>query len=239
MAYIEKFAIDVAPVTYAVTVDELSRQVGTECLRRQSDVAEILGHVAEGFRRVGQTSRAYELFLRSFHLWRRLGVPNRMCWCLWGIGSVLRGLGRLDESLSWFEHSLSLAASSGEAVYLMNTGDIVKAESVLHGIEVSRLPIKDKANHRLVAARLASFTGRGGRVPKYRSVLKTYGALGMCHGFVSAATLAGMACVPSEWVNRVLSQAKVIATRRRYQPEQAALKDLAIGRISSYAINLY
>src|SRR5436190_445481 len=111
---LEQFLVDEAQGTYDQIRDHLVILHVDQDLGKPSDAAELLGHLAEAQRRVGNGSEALRLFSRSLQLWRRLGVPNRMCWCLWGIGSTLRVGGRLAESLPWFRAALRLAESSGE-----------------------------------------------------------------------------------------------------------------------------
>lgn len=111
---LEQFAVDSSASRYRETLGTLGSEVGGGAGPPLPHFAEALAHIAEGYRRIGDIPRALRLFGTSFSLWRRLGQRSRMCWCLWGLGSTLRVVGRYPESTYWLRQAFDIARSSGE-----------------------------------------------------------------------------------------------------------------------------
>lgn len=114
MGKLEKFAVDSCNTSYHSVLDRLRESFEKETSMSASDTGELMLHLAEGYRRLGQTEKAIHFFLRSFGLWQGLNVAKGMCWSLWGVGTSLRSGGVFDRSAYWLEAAAALAQASGE-----------------------------------------------------------------------------------------------------------------------------
>ena len=114
MSKLEKFAGDDATISYRSVLVRLGESLEKETLASPSDTGELMLHLAEGHRRLGQTEKAIDLFSNSFDLWKRLNTAKGMCWSLWGVGTSLRNASAFDESARWLRSAAALAHTAGE-----------------------------------------------------------------------------------------------------------------------------
>lgn len=111
---LEKLAIDRPGYSFQRAAEALELEVDRVVGIRESEVAELLGHLAEAHRRAGNLHTARLLFIDSFQHWKRHGIAGRMCWCLWGIAGIQRTEGDYSGSYSSLLLSYKLARGSNE-----------------------------------------------------------------------------------------------------------------------------
>jgi len=108
----ERFYIDTVSTDYFTTLSVQEKQLISSVGVKGTDIfAEIIGHLAETYRRTGQYRKALKFFYKSFNIWLRLGEESRAAWCLWGIASTFRLLGAYTESIVWYRRAISLSKS--------------------------------------------------------------------------------------------------------------------------------
>jgi tetratricopeptide (TPR) repeat protein len=138
MSRLEQFAVDGS----SQPIDSVLRSLEEEALRGGTpvDSAEILMHLGEAYRRIGRFNRALRTYSKGFQLWAKLGRGNRMCWCLWGIGTTLRVSGRFRECPGWLRAAANVAASSAERrCYLWSHAEITETLRII-GLRRQSLP---------------------------------------------------------------------------------------------------
>ena len=113
-SHLERFLIDQSDLTYRQVQRELEHQVTSLGDEEARATGEILGHLAEAHRRLGNLAHAIDLFWKAYSCLQNVSAVNRMCWCLWGIGTSLRMASRFDGSRRLLKRALAMAKEVGE-----------------------------------------------------------------------------------------------------------------------------